>query len=689
MDASPGGGDRVLHGLAALAITHPRKVIAVWVLAATIGLALASGLAGELSDRGFSVPGSQSERLERVMKEAIPGHRGTELFVLVTKPLNARDDPVRLVQRALRPFPGILSVTRTGASVEGSEDAARAVERQVVTFRIDAKSSEAEQYVPRFRAALERSARGPIKAGLFGGVAVSERYSTIARADLTRAERIAFPFVLIVLLVAFVSVLAAALPLVSAFVGLVVTFAGLYAIGRSAGLSVFVTNTASVLALGLSIDFALFMVTRFREELSLAPSREEAIQCVLGSTGRAVVLSGATIMTSLSALFLVGVELFSSMAVGAILAAAVSVAVALTLIPAVLVLLGERINSLRLGVVARAAQRATFWHRLADVVTTRPVASAATATALLCIAALPASGIHTTVRLLDSLPQHDPVRQEANSINRAFHPGSSGPLQLVTRGDLPAALWRDPAVAQTWAETHGKHGWFAIQVILKERPETASAHNAVVRLRDLFKKTGRTTYIGGLPAASSDLLKRIDERTPWVLGITVFLGACLLGAGLRSIVIPIKAMAGTLLSVAATMGILARLFPSAGGGSDLEFFVPLLLFVIVFGLSVDYEVFLLSRIREAVRAGETTSAAVRTGLTRSARSITLAGISLAAVFLALATSALPAFQELGIGVAVAIVIDITVVRCVLVPASVVLLGRWNWWLPWSAQPQRA
>jgi uncharacterized membrane protein YdfJ with MMPL/SSD domain len=666
-------------------VRHPRKIVAVWILVATIGLALASGLASELSDRGFSVPGSQSERLERVMKDSIPGHRGTELFVLVTKPFSASQDPLRLVQGALRGFPRILSVTRTGSSVTNSEDPALALQHQVVTFRVNAKPSEVEQYVPRYRAALRRGARGRIRAGLFGGVAVAERYSAIARADLARAERIAFPLVSLVLLVAFVSVLAAILPLLSAFVGLVVTFAGLYGIGRSAGLSVFVTNTASVLALGLSIDFALFMVTRFREEMSLGGSADETMERVLISTGRAVALSGITIMTALSALFAVDVELFSSMAVGAILASAVSVAVALTLIPALLTLLEERINSLRLGVVARAVERATFWRHLADAVTTRPWAAVAAATALLCIAAVPASGIRTNVRLIESLPRHDPVRQQAGAINRAFYPGSSGPLQLATRGGLPPALWRDPAVAQTWAETQGRNGWFALQVILNERPETVAARNAVARLRRLFERTGKTTYIGGLPAASSDLLKRIDERTPWVVGITVLLGACLLGVGLRSLLIPVKAMVGTLLSVTATMGILARFFPSTAGGSSLEFFVPLLLFVIVFGLSVDYEVFLLSRIREAVRAGETTSAAVRTGLIRSGRSITLAGVSLAAVFLALATSALPAFQELGIGVAVAIIIDITIVRCVLVPASVVLLGRWNWWLPWSGR----
>jgi putative drug exporter of the RND superfamily len=198
------------------------------------------------------------------------------------------------------------------------------------------------------------------------------------------------------------------------------------------------------------------------------------------------------------------------------------------------------------------------------------------------------------------------------------------------------------------------------------------------------------TYIGGPTAVGLDLTNRIAARTPLVVLLTMLTAASVLAIGLRSIVVPIKAVVGTLLSVAATLGIVLRLFPDSEGLPSLEFFVPLFLFVIVFGLSIDYEVFLLNRIAEAVRAGRSNEEAVVAGLVANGRAMTLAGLTLATVFLAFSTSSLASFRQLGAGVAIAIMLDITLVRCVLVPAGVVLLGRWNWWFPFAsrAHPSR-
>ncbi|HEX5145885.1 MAG TPA: MMPL family transporter [Conexibacter sp.] len=671
-------GTGLLERVARLVVARPRTVLAVWSAAAAIGALLASGLLGQLSNRGFFVPGAESDKAAHALAAHFPGQEGTPLVAVVTK---RGDDAwteaqaIALVRRALRGTPGVVGIRRSGEADRDREDGTLIDRTTLVSFNVRKESAAAEQAVPDYRSALQRASEPATDVHLFGGVVVTQRFSEIARSDLQRAERIAFPFTLVVLLVAFVSVVAALVPLALAAVVLVVTFACLYLLGRHAGLSVFVTNTSSILALALSIDFSLFMITRLREEVA-QHELGQAVVRTMASTGRAISLSAATIATALLALLAVGVELFSSMAIGATLATLVAALAALTLLPAVLVLLGPRVDWLAIDPVARAVRRATLWHRLADVVTRRPLTCVLVVTALMVAAALPALSFGLALHTVSSLPKDDPVRRDANHVARVFFPGAPAPIQLVTtHRQIPRALWDDPDVAQTTGETDGSDGWFALQILLDRRPDDARARSAVVRLRRLLRRSPGTTYLGGATPAAVDLLDRVDERTPLVVLLTVGAGMLVLCAGLRSLVIPVKALLGTLLSVAATTGIVLRLFP----GSSLEFFVPLFLFAIVFGLSVDYEVFLLSRVREAATGGETTADAVRRALVLSARPITLAGIAMATVFAGLATSDLVAFQQLGVGLAIAIVLDVTLVRCVLAPAGVLLLGRWNWW----------
>jgi RND superfamily putative drug exporter len=225
-----------------------------------------------------------------------------------------------------------------------------------------------------------------------------------------------------------------------------------------------------------------------------------------------------------------------------------------------------------------------------------------------------------------------------------------------------------------------------MQVILAEPPDSAASQRAVLRLRARLDRQAARSYVGGVTAGVIDLTRRVSDRSPVAILVTVALGLLVLVTGLRALVVPVKAVLSTLLSVAATIGILLRIEHT----HRLEFFVPLFLFAILFGLSVDYEIFLLSRIREAVLAGHPNREAVRRGLIGSARSISLAGLALIVVFAAFATSSLAPFRQLGIGLTIAVALDVTLVRCVLVPATVVLLGRWNWWWPGrSGMPARA
>ena len=684
--------------LAKGAVTHPWPIILVWIVAVAISAIAASGLFGQLANRGIEVPGSDSARATQIRGRDIPDNEGTEMFVLMTvrrptRPLARPGRIPRIVRRALLPQPNLKSVTALSAYARGEDthrDAAAKV-IVVVAFRLATDPAGAEQAVPELRAKLARASTARIHMDLLGWPALSERYSVIARRDLTHAETVAFPATFVVLLVAFLSLIAAALPVVLAGVTVLVTFALLFLIAHGAGLSVFVTNTASVLALGLSIDYSLFIVTRVREELRAGNPLEAAVRHTLATTGRAVVLSGLTLATAMMSLFAVGVGLFSSMAIGATVGALVATLGAVTLLPATICLLGHRLNWLTLRPAARAAHRATLWHVLGRMIVRYPKSAASASVAILLAMALPASSVQLGIHTLTALPKNDIVRKTAERMEKSTSPGAPGPLTIVTR-DQPERVAR---LLQLREETGsirgpiaGQHDWQAMQTTLNWTPDSETARHVVEGMRARLEAGAPHTFIGGPTAIGLDLTDRIGARTPYVVLITIVTASTMLAFGLRSIVIPLKAVVGTLLSVAATLGVVVRLFPDSEGLPSLEFFVPLCLFVVVFGLSIDYEVFLLSRIAEAVRSGSSNAEGVVIGLVRSGRSMTLAGLTLATVFLAFSTSSLASFRQLGAGVAIAIMLDITLVRCVLVPAGVVLLGRWNWWFP-GAAPARA
>jgi RND superfamily putative drug exporter len=648
------------------------------------------GLFVQLTNRDIDVPGSGSDRVERILRDDVPSHSGTELFVLMrvrrpgTDP-NAEDSIPRAIRRVLGHQPGPRFVRIVGASIEYGRTRAinppPAVANIMVSFRLKTDPDGAERLVPELRAKLTRASNKRISMTLLGWPALSERYSTVARQDLARSEAITFPVTLSILLVAFLSVIAAVLPLLLAGAALIVTLALLFSIAHGAGLSVFVTNTASVLALGLSIDYSLFIITRVREEMRAGHSVEAAVLQTLATTGRAVVLSGVTLATALLSLFVVGVGLFSSMAIGATLGALVAVLGAVTLVPAIACLLGPRIDVLTVRPFARAAERASAWHTLGRAVVNHPTLAISGSLAILLALAVPVRSLQLGLHTLTALPPNDPVRVAA----QRFEPA---PVDIVTRDNpdrISRVLSKIHGVREVWPLL-GTHGWRGMQTSLEFPPDSAEARMIVHQIRTrLFQQKFDHTYVGGPTALALDLTKRVSTRTPYVVLTTTLLAVLILAVGLRSIIIPIKAVLATLLSVAAALGIVLRIFPASAGNPTLEFFVPLFLFVVIFGLSIDYEVFLLSRIAEVVRSGGSNRDGVVLGLVRSGRPMTLAGVTLATVFLALTSSSFASFRQLGAGIAVAIVLDVTLVRCLLIPAAVVLLGRWNWWFPGNAR----
>jgi uncharacterized membrane protein YdfJ with MMPL/SSD domain len=529
--------------------------------------------------------------------------------------------------------------------------------------------------------------RASPRALILGEVSGYERYATIAREDLGRTDKFSLPASLLLLLVAFVSVAAAAVPIVSGAVALSITFGCLYLLTLTLEMSVFATNTAAVLGIGLSIDFALFMVVRHRELLSGGASVPASVRGMLTSTGRTVAMSSLTIGGSLAALLVVGTGMFTSLALGAIVAVGAAMMTSLTLVPAILVLLGARIDRLSLARAARAASEARLWHRLGEVVLRRRVTAVVLSTLALLAMSVPLIATRIAVQSTSVLPRGDSVRLQSEHLEHSFGGGATGPVEVITRSPRTvAAVARSvEGVTKVQEPVYGSSGWSLLEVILDGPPDSARSEAAIRRLRSTFAHAGvQGTYVGGQTAVGVDLKDRIDARTPLVVAIALLIAAIALAIGFRSILVPVKAVLTTLLSFGASLGLVTLIFQLLGDQTGLADFVPLLVFATVFGLSMDYEVFLLSRVRAEYLACGDNDAAIRTALVRTGRSISLAAGVMVTVFLLFAASSLVTFQELGTALAVAVLLDATLVRGVLVPATMSLLGEMNWWFPTMA-----
>jgi RND superfamily putative drug exporter len=670
--------------MANVVVRHPRVVIALWVLLVAGCTPFSTQLDDRVDNGGYEVPGSDSARARDVARTQLALGSSDIFVALESGDRRALPTASRRLAAALREQPDV-------ARVEPAL-VARTGQAAILPVHLRFDLGGAQRRLPALRAFVAARTPAGVRATLLGQPAVLERYSDIARDDLARAERVSLPITLAILLIAFMSVIAAGAPMTLASMSLGVTFGALYAMTHVMDLSVFVTNTALTLGLGLAIDFSLFIVTRFREYLADPDATPaEAIVATLTTTGRAVVMSGLTVALSLVGLCVVGVGLFTSMALGAMLAAVIAAAAAVTLVPACLVLFGRRIDSYSVPVAMRAASRARLWRFLGPAILRHRWAIATGTLAVLIVCAIPLAWLQTQVRTLGELPASDSVREQSERVSASFGAGALSPVTIVTRADPRAVAERldaMSAVAASSAPLRGRNGWSELRVIVTDRPDSPRAERKVTAVRRALAGLPRDTFVGGATAEAMDLKQRIDTRTPLVVVVTLLIAFALLVVGLRSLVVPLKAVLTTLLSVGATLGILTLVFQDLGDHGNLSYFVPIFVFTITVGLSVDYEVFLISRVREEYRSRGDNDEAIRIGLLRSGRPITLAGIVLITVFASFAASSLASFQELGTGMALAVLLDVTLVRSLLVPATLAILGDRNWWFP-RLRPRRA
>jgi RND superfamily putative drug exporter len=722
-------------------------VIAAWAVLLVVMGTFASGLQDRLGSGGFEVPGSQSLAVQRDLEQRFANQFPTTALVTVHHETQTVDDPAyRSVLdgiagrvRAVPNVGGVESFASTGSPAFVSPD-------RHTTYLVAGLSGSQNiqlETVPE----VAQAARSDVPAGFEvetgGSAAFYERLNEISRHDLEQAERVSFPITLLVLLLAFTSLVAAGLPIMLALVSLGVTLGALYFLAGVTDMNVYVTNTASIVGIGVGIDYALFVVTRFREELRRGRSVAEAVPLTLATSGRAVALSGATVIVALAGMFLVDIQAFRSMAIGSMSVVAVAVLAAITLLPAVLSLVGHWVDRLRIPLLRpRSAEGEGFWHRWAVRIMRRPLAFTAAALVVLVVMAVPFAGIRLGQPGATILPADESPRLATERLAAEFGAGVTGPMEILVdtpggagtpanleRVDrLTRALRSDQAVVAVQSLTSvlpradldayaklyaggldgvdptlapavaGLANWDRgaglahITVVTRDAPESEAAEGLVDRVRDRYVPDAGLAgqaRVGGATALNLDLAREISGQLPVVVLAVLALSFVLLAMAFRSLVLPLQAIAMNLLSVGAAYGLIVAVFQWGWGEQllgftsegHIEVFVPLFLFSILFGLSMDYEVFLLSRIREEyLRSGDNELAVAR-GLESTARTITSAALVMVTVFAAFAAGRLVPFKEMGFGLAVAVLIDAALVRTILVPAVMRMVGRHNWWMP--------
>jgi RND superfamily putative drug exporter len=514
-----------------------------------------------------------------------------------------------------------------------------------------------------------------------------------------------------VLVLVFGAFVAALMPLALAIVSIIVALGLTALVAQQFELSIFVVNMLTGMGLALGIDYALFVVSRFREERALGREKHDAIVKTGSTASRAVLFSGTAFVLAMTGLLLVQSTIMRSLAVGAILVGIVSVVAALTLVPALLSLVGDGVNRLRVPFLAReierdAAQESRFWGWIVRRVMRRPALSFAIAAAALLAVAAPLLGMNIGAAGIGTLPDELVSKQGLVALQQSFPRAGAEPARIVVQGDvaspelegaferLEAELAEDAAFGVPVVEQAPDGGVAVMTVPVAADALSDQAIDAVERLRGdyvpaAFEGVDADPLVGGTTANNIDYFDVMKRWLPLVFVFVLGLSFILLTVAFRSIVIAATAIVLNLLSIGATYGLLVLVFQH-GYGTDLlgfqqvdiiEAWVPLFLFAVLFGLSMDYQVFLLSRIRERYTQTGSTNDAIAFGIGSTARLITGAALIIVAVFVGFAMGDLVMFQQMGFGIAVALIIDATVVRSVLVPAAMTLLGDWNWYLP--------
>jgi trehalose monomycolate/heme transporter len=664
-----------------------------------------TGVFGKLtSGNTFTPPGSQSN-VESARADSVFGRDGADVVVLFRSATQTVADPAYR-QAVTAYLAGLPAGQVTGAVTywtSGQRDLVSADRRSTyAALRLaGGTDQQREATYKAIKADFVGRAGDGITVQTGGAVPAEVAINAEVSANIARAEAISFPVLLILLVIIFGSVVAAITPLAIGGLAILGSFTVLRLLTMTTTVAVYSVNITTILGLGLGIDYGLFIVTRFREELRRQPTVDAAVARTVATAGRTVLVSGVTVALALSSLMLFQPVFLRSMGYGGVATVAVDVIAALTVLPALLAVLGHRVNALAVrksvrADVPRATETMGGWYRLAHAVMRRPVAVAAVIVIALLALGTPflrASWGGTDARVL---PAGNTVRQVQETLNSEFPANSTNPIEAVVSGvTSPAALAGytsriDAIPGVTGTQVTGQHGTdVRLRIGYRPLPDSPQARQIVTEVRAVAPPAHATVLVGGETAMLVDELSSLGGTLPWMALLTAAATFVLLFLAFGSVVLPVKAIVMNILSLSATFGVIVWVFQWGHLSGLLSFTatgtidptMPILLLVIVFGLSMDYEVFLLSRIRERYDETGDNADAVAVGLQRTGGLITSLALLLVIVVGLFSASGVMFLKLLGVGMIVALIVDATVVRVLLVPATMRLLGRANWWAP--------
>ncbi len=680
------------------------RVLAAWVVF-LVAVSILSSAAGGVFRNEFSLSGSESKQAQELLKERGFGDRAGFSGQIVFATDRGVDDPnvrqtmEQLFARIERTVPRtqVVSPYSPAGGRQISDNGRIAYGEVNFADRSDAAFQDAADKVK----AEAEAVKAP-------GVRIELGGQLFGDQEMPASEAIGVLAAIIVLLIAFGSVLAAGLPILTALFGIGTGIALVTLTANGLTMPDFTTQAVAMIGIGVGIDYALLIVTRYRQALRDGHQPESAVALAADTAGRSVVFAGTTVVIAVLGMLLINVPAVRGLAVGIALGVLMTMLAASTLLPAVLGFVGHNIDKLGLRHKKRAEGevRQSFWYRWSRVLQRRPWPPAITGVIILVVLAAPVLSMRLAFADAGNRPTSDTTRRAYDLLVDGFGPGFNGPMILAAdmpggQGDL-ATLQRlsgelnaTPGVAfATQPQPNGAGNAAILQVFPKTSPQSEETANLVDRLRDdvippVTRGTDVDVKVGGITAGATDYSNYTAERLPVFIGLVLLLSFLLLMVVFRSVLVPLKAVIMNLLSIGAAYGVIVAVFQwgwlkdliGVAKAGPVEAWAPMMLFAIVFGLSMDYEVFLLSRMREEYDRTGNNATAVADGLAATARVITAAALIMILVFSAFVLGDDRAIKLFGFGLAIAVFLDATIVRLILVPATMELLGDWNWWIP--------
>ncbi|MCQ4040709.1 MMPL family transporter [Streptantibioticus rubrisoli] len=727
-------------------------LLAVWLVALVAAGVAALPVADRLSGGGWYVPGSGSQRAITATRSGFTDRGASDLTLVVRDERDTAGTPAfdQRVGQAMREVIGDKRLAAVGSygwldlspAARGKfvgKDRHTAI--TLVGLKLD--DGTARRVLPGIQTDIDhRFAPQGLRVSLVSAGTLWGEINTLSQKGLQTAELITFPLLLVILLLLYRGIASAMVSFVVSATAIVFTLGLMSVLAQHFELSIFVENAATMIGLGVSVDYSLFVISRYTDELSRGRDRTAALAATLRTSGRTVTFSGLIVILAMSSLFLVDLNVIQSIALGILVVVAFAVLAAVLVLPLVLLLLGDRILWGRLPMQRRGPEeQGRRWRNVARQIMRRPVLFLVVAVVGMLALASPSLGLRTFTPDARIVPQSSPVRQGYDAMREQFGPGSASPNEVVITSDTPLNTARDGGRILALRDELGRlphvtgvnspvdalravsparpfaaldpavfdrlpsdaratvdhfvsrdRRTIVLEVIADDYASSGPSRDLVAAMRSTVDRLGAPglhAVVGGETAEGIDANSAISDGLPSVVAVMLVVIYVLLLITFRSVLLPIKAILINLLSLGATYGALVLVFQHSSGAALFGFqqfgylqnFVPILLLAILFSLSTDYEVFLLHRIREEYDGGADNTSSVATGMARTAPLISGAALLMVAVFGAFAFTGIMPIQQLGFGLAVAIALDATVIRLVVVPAAMQLMGRWNWWLP--------